>query len=110
MQSVSLFFLTLAVFGFSHFFLSKKICKTKKYMSDTTGYNLYKWTIISSPILAIIILIFVNHPFTWILLVITITFAVCSILERKYIPSSRRHIVSLIMVGLSIIAAILFAL
>lgn len=110
MESVSLFFLTLAVFGFSHFFLSKKICKTKKYMSDTTGYPLYKWTIIGSPLLAIVILVFVNRPFAWILLVITIAFASCSVLERRYIPGSRRHIVSLIMVGLSIVATILFAI
>lgn len=108
--SVSLFFLTLSVFGFSHYFLSKRICKTEEYMSDTNGYTLYKWTIISTPFLAILILLFVEGPFAWILLLITITFTICSVLERKYIPSSRKHIVSLIMVGLSIVAAILFAI
>lgn len=94
------------------FVLDKIISKTDEKISDTDGYTPYRWFIVIGGIVVILSVLFVKEPYkyVWIGVLLILVFAVRSILQWKYIRSSQKHIISLLMMGMSLVGTIVYVL
>lgn len=105
------YILTFFVIGCIQWVLDKKIRKERTYggtMSDTDGFKLYVLTLCIIAAVFITTLFFLPpiHPIAGVLLMVT--FGARALIERKYIRSTNRHVVSILLVGVSLVVTILY--
>ncbi|AWP25306.1 MULTISPECIES: DUF4181 domain-containing protein [Paenibacillus] len=93
--------------------LDKTISKTDEKISDTDGVIPYRGFVVFGAIAIILSVIFIKEPpynYVSIGVLLTLVFGVRAIFQWKYIRNSKKHIISLSMMALSVIGTTLYAL
>nr|WP_106770011.1 DUF4181 domain-containing protein [Paenibacillus faecalis] len=108
---VSVLAIVLFILAVIQFVLDKIIRKNDEKISHTDGCIPYRWFIVIWVIVVTLFFLFVQEPHhrhvgSGVLLVLL--FGVRSIFEWKYIRSSQQHVISLLMMVISLVSAIVF--
>ncbi|MEJ3720020.1 DUF4181 domain-containing protein [Paenibacillus polymyxa] len=106
------FALVLFIAAVIQFVLDKIISKTDEKISDTDGFIPYRWFIVIGAILVILLVLFVKEPYkyVWIGVLLILVFGARSIFQWKYIRPSQKHIISLLMMVISVVGTIVYVL
>ncbi|MFC7559367.1 DUF4181 domain-containing protein [Paenibacillus farraposensis] len=106
------FALVLFIAAVIQFVLDKIFSKTDEKISDTDGFIPYRWFIVIGGIVVILSVLFVKEPYkyVWIGVLLILVFGVRSIFQWKYIRSSQKHIISLLMMAISVVGTIVYVL
>lgn len=106
------FALVLFILAVIQFVLDKMITKNDEKISHTDGCIPYRWFMVIGTIVVISLAFFDQESYRYICsgVLLILIFGVRSIFEWKYIRSSKKHVMSLLMMGISLVGTVVYVL